>query len=849
MEEQKIKIFISYSHEDEKKVINFEKYFEPLKSKYKIDLWRDIQNKAGEEYEKNIDEKLNSSDIILLFISDNFLSSNSCKNEKEQSLKLKKQGVVVIPVILSTCEWQETEIKNLLAIPKDGKSISDFDVENNAWKDICQSIKKHIEYIQKFNSITLTDKHETFLEDTPGLTTAHHNKQTIRLSDIFVPPKMDCYNELRDKEEKDIDFYDLEKEILKYKKIVIVGDKQSGKTALCKRLFSSILKNKKKLPVYISYNEVKDIKRLFYEQYQYEKEKSDSSKANSDINFSEFKNKIIPIIDDFHKVKDKQKIIENIEKEYGDFSILVIDDIYGLDITKMDILKKFKHFKVQEFNPTLRDKLINKWQSLTDNEYDNENKMYKEKDEKTELVNTTLGKVIGNGIVPSYPFFILAILSSFEGKPLDENITSQGHCYQALIYLSLRKIVKDKDIDIYLNFLTEIAYAFLKAKKKELSPEELDCFIREYQQKYILPNKDTLLKELVKTTILRKTFENIQFQYEYIYFYFVAKFLSEHIDKNESKKIIKDMIENLHKNENAYIIIFVSHHLKNDNFLNDITKNARSLFKNCTLSSLTKDELDFLDKKLDYVIDATLPSNNETVENEREKRLEQEDREEKLQEEYDDKEEEDAFSIGIRRTIKTIEVMGRIIKNRSGSLEKLRLEEIFKEGMNAYLRLLKSFLDLIKEDKNQFYFIEYIRDILEKINKESTKKLTKDELKKLATLIFWNFVFCVIYNVIDKTIHSLGSDNLREITNKVCDDMNTPASFLIKHGILMWYSKNIQVDNIINNIKDKSFSDTAKRLIKYMIVGYCYMHKINYKDKSKLVDKFNFKEKELLLKK
>ena len=41
---EKIKIFISYSHEDEKYITEFEKYFEPIKEKEKnLEIWRDSQ--------------------------------------------------------------------------------------------------------------------------------------------------------------------------------------------------------------------------------------------------------------------------------------------------------------------------------------------------------------------------------------------------------------------------------------------------------------------------------------------------------------------------------------------------------------------------------------------------------------------------------------------------------------------------------------------------------------------------------------------------------------------------------------------------------------------------------------
>jgi len=44
----------------------------------------------------------------------------------------------------------------------------------------------------------------------------------------------------------------------------------------------------------------------------------------------------------------------------------------------------------------------------------NGNQFYQIIDQKTELVNHTLGKILGSGIMPAYPFFILSVISTYE---------------------------------------------------------------------------------------------------------------------------------------------------------------------------------------------------------------------------------------------------------------------------------------------------------------------------------------------------------------------------------------------------------------------------------------------------
>jgi hypothetical protein len=204
------------------------------------------------------------------------------------------------------------------------------------------------------------------------------------------------------------------------------------------------------VPVYISVKTDQDegkienkISKAYKEQYE--------TNAIEDID----RHRIVPIIDDFHFSKNKEKYILDLSSY--DHQIVVVDDIFSLNFKDETIIKSFTRFKIKEFIPSLRNQLIKQWTHLTDQKSDFNNNItpYQNIDKTTELVNTALGKVIGSGIMPAYPFFILSVISTYETfeKPLDQEITSQGYCYQALIYMYLRKQrVKNDDITHILTF-------------------------------------------------------------------------------------------------------------------------------------------------------------------------------------------------------------------------------------------------------------------------------------------------------------------------------------------------------------------------------------------------------------
>lgn len=512
--------------------------------------------------------------------------------------------------------------------------------------------------------------------------------------------------------------------------------------------------------------------------------------------------------------------------------------------------------------------MIDKWIHLSDkkiNANHNKNEIYQDLDHRTELVNTTLGRVIGDGIMPAYPFFILSIISTYEtfAKPLNQEITSQGYCYQALIYMYLRKQgVENNEIDTYINFLTEFAFFFYTTNKNEISTDEFDSFMNSYLDKYNLPIKqETLLNKLQQTQIIAlDSCNNYSFCYQYLYYFFVAKHIAEHIEDN--KKIIVPIVNNLHKDENAYIAIFMCHHSKDDYILNEINRNAYCLFDKYAPATLSKEELSFFDEQANIIVEAVLPQTSATTEKERSDRLKAQDvAEQKSRDEKkkiaQEEENEDHLARELRRSIKTVEVMGRIIKNRAGSLEKTKLESIFKEAMKVHLRILTSFFELIRQKEEQQKIVDYISNRIDKIIKNKTeerkqegkkeKEQSKEEIEKMSRSIFWNINFFVMYGFVGKIIHSLGSNKLTAIIEKVCDNDNTPASFLVKHGILMWYNKNIQIDNIANKINKDDFSDTAIKAMRFMIVNHCSMHSIGFREKQKIEHKLKIPSKRLLI--
>ena len=836
-------VFISYCHKDTTFLDGLITIVAPLKGDNKLinNLWYDRKIHAGSDFWKEIDEKITTEDVILLLISPDYLASDACLKELQIALERReKDGILVIPIILRNCGWTDynATLKNILAIPTDGKPLSSFNNRDEGWMDIYNNIKKSLENYKKINSIKISDNYKTFLNDATSFSKSHPNKNILYLDDIFVFPDLGKIEQ--DGEITRINSERLINQFKKEDRLVISGQDQSGKTALLKR-FIKILIEKNFIPIYLKDpqetfqgNIDNKIVNLFKEQYE------------SECEFEEIdKNKIVIIIDDFHKIKHKNKIISKILK-YKNI-IFSIDDIYALD-ARNNILSDFTQYEIKPLKPTQRVELIKKWLEVSDgpNVAVLSNEYLRHLDETRILIEDSLGKILGKGIMPPYPYFILTLLliSSDQDKPLDENITSQGHCYQALIVIFLKKRgVSNSSMDSYINFLTELAFKIYKNNGRELSSIQFDEFVEEYKGSYNFTDSlKTMLDNLEDSNIVIKTTLGFyKFSYPYIYYFFAGKFLAQAWDDNEdpnheiSLLEIDNILQNLHNTTNAYIAIFISHHTKNSALLNKIKTVASDIYNNFLPCTFNKKDLFVFSDVEQHISDPVLPINESPLDN-RKLELEQKDKIENsadladtsTEEDLEDK--EDEFAIELRRSIKTVEVIGSIIKNRAGSLRNEQLETLFENAFNIQLRLTSNFLGLVNAIWNSKDGIKFLEERI----KETHPTMPEPQIPYKAIQQFWGVNFGFLFAIMKKTAFSLGSSSMVKIANKVCNKKNTPASFILKHTILMWFKKNIDIYDLQR--MDKYIDNrTARNVLLWLVSDYCKVHIIDYKDRDRLL--------------
>ncbi|KAA8388526.1 toll/interleukin-1 receptor domain-containing protein [Acetobacter sp. DmW_136] len=149
--------FISYSHADEKALEKLHKHLSILKRDGELLAWTDHEILAGDKVDVSISRQLEICDLFIALISPDYLASNYCyETEFGRAQERALSGELrIVPVILEPCDWLASPFKEFLALPKEGRPVSNFTNVNNAFLDIVTGIRRIIESgnCEKQNSI------------------------------------------------------------------------------------------------------------------------------------------------------------------------------------------------------------------------------------------------------------------------------------------------------------------------------------------------------------------------------------------------------------------------------------------------------------------------------------------------------------------------------------------------------------------------------------------------------------------------------------------------------------------------------------------------------------------------
>lgn len=830
------KVFISYCHEDEVFKNELEKHLSSLQRQGLIDIWHDRCINPGDEWKDVIDENLNTSDIILFLVSADFLSSNYCMNiEVKQAIKQHKEHrSVLVPVVVRSVLWDKEMFSKFQALPKDAKAISSYPDRDSAWCEVVDGIGKILENLKKKETALITPNEEkikgvnfSFLLDMnkTDIQLSHRRIDNINLSDIFIYPDVSTlYPESENGILKSIKS---SKDIFQSPSFsIIFGEEQQGKTSLLKQEYIDLCK-REKFPLYLHSNDIKSsdtesiISKLLEKQYD-------------NLTYEEYikLDDNVILIDDFHlctlNAKAKDRLIKSLQDHFS-WIIITANDSFKYIVPDVQNLDNFNRYELKLFGYQRREDLIRKWVSLGIEESISESELYNNVCD----ISEKLKAVISNNIVPSKPIYLIIFLQMQEAATTQNlELSSYGHYYQHLIYQSFEKVnIDKKKYDKYMNILSELAF-YLYKEKHSLDNNKLESFFKEYENNFILDNPQEIIYNLEECSILKRSDEGISFKYPYIFYFFVGKKIADslHDNNDDTKEIFFKVLDKIYKEDNANILIFVTHHTKNPWVLEEINKYLLSLFNQNEPAKLTRAELGFMSEFISKIPDLVIEQRNIT--NERDEYNKKLDNFEESKTEKDDDFEDNLLS-NINKSFKAMEIAGQIIRNRYATIRKNDLEHLAEQGISTGLRFLHYFIELSDNFKSE------IIDMIQKTLLEHPS-LTNTEIGKNAENIYLQITYGIIYSVLQKIASSIGSKDAWEIYKVLKNKNKTPAYSLIYQAIdLRFNNRILDMQNLKETYCEIETSPVCVRILREIVIQHTYMFPVDFRKKQQLSSMLN----------
>ena len=738
-----IRLFYSYSHKDSSSRERMEETLKLLAENVGLNQWSDRSILPGEHIPDKIKEALEKSDILVFLISSDFLASDACKEEWNHAKKLAENGNQTrIPIILKECAWQDFDnMTSLKALPKDGRPVTNFGSRDAAWLQVYEGIKNVIENLRNCFSVK-----EEFIDEITKIDFISQQKQDIRLSDLFVFPSL-YFNT-----DHNVTFVvDNVNQIIEKKYALIDGDDLSGKTALCFHLFLTLVEEERP----VIFIDLKDMgsKRPSMKIYQ----ETYSKQFQGDFSLWSRQGGITVILDNLSYASNSMEHVIFAKEHFHNVVVTVSSDIYRAYWNDDSRLANFTNIKIDRLSHSKQEKLIRKWMglsnqsvSITDGRID-------------QLENKINSIIINNRIVPRYPFYVLSILQLGEGfMPNDLKITAYGHCYYVMIFAHLSRSgvnEEDSEINSCINFASHLAYYIYKEghNSSSVGAEEFKNFTEGYKKEFVIKNSTIMRLQAQDYGIIK----NRRFRNPYMYYYFLGKYLSDHSVENGN--IIANMADKSHVKTNCLALIFIIHHSKDIDLIDDILLRTMCSLDDVPPSSLSAEETKIFESLVKAIPGDLTSKNNVAEEREKERNA----RDLRDQENLLADEEGESEHRGINeiyRILKNNEILGQILRNKYGSLTKAKIMEIIQTVADGGLRIIKFFLMDQKQVNEVATFI--------------SQKYPEHDFDKIKSdVLFFMFIWTVIN--LEKIAHEINKPEISSVIEEVFHDKATPAYELI----------------------------------------------------------------------
>ncbi len=719
----------------------------------------------------------------------------------------------------------------------DQNNVSIFEYEYNG-REYLSSEPKVIYIKSKINGISINEEFKESLNhiDVP---IKHPKKNPLLLSDIFVYPDLEPLIGLDEEYGRFIDASELINNPDNQSVIFVEGNVQSGKTSLLKMLYMKLYNNGY-YPVLVNGNELRNIniddviKRNYKKQYNYR-----------NFTFNQYmqldKVKHILLIDDLNNSSLNNDGVKSVlDKVIANYGLVIVTNFESNDVKSLllslDKNSIYKRYRLLNLGYLKRNELINKWLRLGADPYSINEALL---EHEVKLTFDQITNLLGEQLIPSYPIFILTLLQGLNHnlQTFDITQTSYAYCYQTLIIISLfRANVNNDNINGIINFLTELSFELYNENKKYISKDKLVEFYRKYETKYqVSHNLEKLLTILCDSCLITEKEPDIYcFAYKYVYYFLVAKKISTMINKKEGEEIVKTLCRELHKEQNANILVFITHHNGDNNLIEELLYSSMLPFEDYTPITLKPSDplFSFLSTLVEDISNDVLISDVDHKKS-REKSLKKKDKYDSLKR-SDNKDNiseitsnndtniEDKNVIDITQTFKIVKILGQIVKNQKGSFEKSKIISLLTEAYLVCFRTINFYSSKLEEEKADI--IDYF---IQEFKKNGKYEINEKELERKINSLLMMMLYRVCLSTFANLSLSIGTSKMDSIYDTVANNIDSPAAKLISFTIKTYYGslKMTELEDLVDEFKS---NPVAMHILKARVINYVYNNPVEY---------------------
>lgn len=530
----------------------------------------------------------------------------------------------------------------------------------------------------------------------------------LRLRDLYVYPDLTRHRpeeaSTRNRGVENLQSSKIPELLDKHPDIIIFGPDDCGKTAFARILYEDLM-SRSMLPLMLQGDHLKGavrdkvldkaISAAIVEQY---------AASDPTAYGQEDKVRKVVIVDALEKARLSRagltQLVAYLRARFHKIVMMASDILQVQDMatsTEGNPLKGFERCWIKEFGRFHRQKLIRAWLSFGREDTEEVDGIEKE----VSRVDKTLSTLMGKNVLPHYPVTILTLLQMMESKETTNTANgAYGYMYEVLLKSALAK-VNPRDVDEKITYISGIGYRMFTAKHPVLTEEEIREVHAEYCSRYdMVRDFPKMMSDLKAAEVLVEQGGTYRFKYPYEYYYSVAKYFQDHA--GSLRRELHTAVEYISGEANANVLIFYVYLTKDDELIRHIIESAQNMFSSFEPCDMEGD-VEFLNQLTKatpppLVLECGDPSENRDELNRRQDEAE-EDAPQVPIGETDVKYSEDLHPLAkITLAFKTLQILGQVIRNFTGSLEGPLKLEITRECYSLGMRTMTAVLSMASSD-------------------------------------------------------------------------------------------------------------------------------------------------------